>query len=91
MLCTKATTIISTCQMNVTWSISKSAPHKWIGRFRFTALQGDSNYDDNGYSKHTTTYSRNSNDILNDKYNLGIINYNQKVGTSLKVKAILID
>lgn len=72
MLCTKATTIISTCQMNVTWSISKSAPHKWIGRFGFTALQGDSNYDDNGYSQHTTTYSRNSNDILNDKYNLGI-------------------
>lgn len=77
--------------MNVTWSISKSAPHKWIGRFHFAALQGDSNYDDNGYSEHATTYSRNSNDILNDKCNLGIINYNQKVGTSLKVKAILID
>lgn len=47
--------IISTCQMNVTWGISKSAPHKWFGRFHFTALQGDGNEDDNEYPKHTTT------------------------------------
>lgn len=74
--------IISTCQMNVTWGISKSAPHKWFGRFHFTALQGDSNDNDNEYPKHTTTYSRNSKDILNHK-----IKFTIKI---LKVKAILI-